>query len=84
MSTPPTPSPAPPCPARRGAAIGLSDAKCERAGAHMAGSAEALFAWGYRVVKVKEPQPAECRMLRPGPGRVLRDIAGLQIPPGCA
>jgi alanine dehydrogenase len=49
-----------------GAAIGLSDAAYQRAGAELAASAEELFAWADMVVKVKEPQPAECRMLRPG------------------
>ena len=49
-----------------GVAIGLSDAAYQQAGAQMAASAEELFAWGDMVVKVKEPRPAECRMLRPG------------------
>jgi len=49
-----------------GVAIGLSDAAYRRAGAQLAETAEELFAWSDMVVKVKEPQPAECRMLRPG------------------
>lgn len=49
-----------------GAAIGLSDAAYQHAGAQLAATAADLFAWGDMIVKVKEPQPAECRMLRPG------------------
>ena len=49
-----------------GLAIGLDDAQYRQAGASMVDNAEELFAWAEMIVKVKEPQPAECRMLRPG------------------
>lgn len=49
-----------------GAAIGLADAQYQAAGAQIVADAAAVFAQADMVVKVKEPQPQECAMLRPG------------------
>ena len=49
-----------------GAAIGLDDAQYRAAGATLADTAQDVFAGADMIVKVKEPQPAECAMLRPG------------------
>ncbi len=49
-----------------GSAIGLSDEQYRRVGAELAGSPEEIFACADLVVKIKEPQPAECKLLRPG------------------
>jgi alanine dehydrogenase len=49
-----------------GAAIGLSDDQYRAAGAQVVGAASDVFARAEMIVKVKEPQPDECRMLRPG------------------
>jgi alanine dehydrogenase len=49
-----------------GQAIGLSDADYERAGARLAEDAASVFAQAEMIVKVKEPQPEECALLRPG------------------
>ncbi|WP_420009489.1 alanine dehydrogenase [Xanthomonas sacchari] len=49
-----------------GQAIGLTDAEYERAGARIAEDAPSVFAQAEMIVKVKEPQPEECAMLRPG------------------
>jgi alanine dehydrogenase len=49
-----------------GAAIGLSDTLYQSAGATLATEAAEVFAWADMIVKVKEPQPQECAMLRPG------------------
>src|ERR1700739_3971754 len=49
-----------------GAAIGLDDAQYKAAGATLADSAQQVFAAADMIVKVKEPQPQECAMLRPG------------------
>lgn len=49
-----------------GAAIGLSDAQYVAAGASLVADAAEVFAASDMVVKVKEPQPQECAMLRPG------------------
>ena len=49
-----------------GAAIGLADSLYTAAGASIAPDAEAVFAQTEMIVKVKEPQPRECAMLRPG------------------
>ena len=49
-----------------GAGIGYDDRDYQRAGATIVDSAEEIFAGCDMVVKVKEPQLAECRMLRPG------------------
>lgn len=47
-------------------AIGFDDADYRAAGADIAGDAAEVFARADMVVKVKEPQPQECAMLRPG------------------
>ncbi|ATE59750.1 alanine dehydrogenase [Thauera sinica] len=47
-----------------GAAIGLTDEQYLAAGAELADTAEEVFARGELIVKVKEPQPHECRWLR--------------------
>jgi alanine dehydrogenase len=49
-----------------GAAIGFDDAAYRAAGAQVADTAEEVFASADLIVKVKEPQPHECRMLREG------------------
>jgi alanine dehydrogenase len=49
-----------------GAAIGFTDEHYVAAGATIAQDAAAVFADADMIVKVKEPQPDECRMLRPG------------------
>ncbi|MEY3125860.1 MAG: hypothetical protein RLZZ573_2380 [Pseudomonadota bacterium] len=49
-----------------GAAIGLTDAQYQAAGATLTEHAQDVFANADMVVKVKEPQPQECAMLRPG------------------
>ena len=49
-----------------GAAIGLDDAQYTAAGGRIAADAAECFATGEMIVKVKEPQPAEIAMLRPG------------------
>lgn len=49
-----------------GAAIGLSDDQYLAAGATLAPDAAQVFAVADMIVKVKEPQPHECAMLRPG------------------
>ena len=49
-----------------GTAIGLDDAQYRAAGATLVDSAQEVFAKADMVVKVKEPQPQECAMLRPG------------------
>lgn len=49
-----------------GAGIGESDSAYESAGATIAASAEDVFANADMIVKVKEPQTAECKMLRSG------------------
>ncbi len=49
-----------------GAAIGLDDAQYRQAGAEIAADAATLFARAELVVKVKEPQPLELKLLRPG------------------
>ncbi|AWK90088.1 alanine dehydrogenase [Azospirillum thermophilum] len=49
-----------------GAGIGFSDEDYRAAGADLSDSAADIFATAEMIVKVKEPQPAECRMLRPG------------------
>ncbi|MGA8515089.1 MAG: alanine dehydrogenase, partial [Burkholderiaceae bacterium] len=47
-----------------GAAIGLGDAQYQAAGAQVVASAEDVFARAELIIKVKEPQPHECRQLR--------------------
>ena len=49
-----------------GAAIGLDDAQYVAAGARIVPDAASVFAQAEMLVKVKEPQPAECALLRPG------------------
>ncbi len=49
-----------------GSAIGLSDEAYVAAGATLADDAPEIFAKADMIVKVKEPQPVECAMLRPG------------------
>jgi alanine dehydrogenase len=49
-----------------GAAIGFDDAQYLAAGASMAADAAEVFASADLVIKVKEPQPQECAMLRAG------------------
>jgi alanine dehydrogenase len=51
---------------RAGAGIDIDDGEYAAAGATILGSAADVFAAAELVVKVKEPQPQECRMLRPG------------------
>jgi alanine dehydrogenase len=48
------------------AGIGITDADYERVGARIAANAQEVFATSDMVVKVKEPQPQECAMLRKG------------------
>jgi alanine dehydrogenase len=49
-----------------GAEIGLGDDQYVAAGASIAATARDVFERAAMIVKVKEPQPAECAMLRPG------------------
>src|SRR5579883_3088899 len=49
-----------------GTAIGIDDAAFEQAGAKIINSAEELFKTADMIIKVKEPQPQECKMLRRG------------------
>ncbi|MDI4632793.1 alanine dehydrogenase [Pelomonas sp. V22] len=49
-----------------GAAIGLADEQYMAAGAQIVGDAASVFAQAEMIVKVKEPQPQECAMLREG------------------
>lgn len=49
-----------------GAGIGLGDEAYRRAGAEIVADAAEVFARADLVVKVKEPQPQECRLLREG------------------
>ncbi|MFN0186623.1 MAG: alanine dehydrogenase [Aquabacterium sp.] len=49
-----------------GASIGLTDAMYVAAGAQTVQAAADIFADAEMIVKVKEPQPGECAMLRPG------------------
>jgi alanine dehydrogenase len=49
-----------------GEGIGLSDAEYRAAGATIAATAAEVFAKAQLIVKVKEPQPIECQMLRSG------------------
>ena len=47
-----------------GAGINFSDDDYKRAGATIKGTAKEIFAEADMIVKVKEPQPVECKMLR--------------------
>jgi len=49
-----------------GMGIGISDADYEAAGADVTKSAEEIFAKAEMIVKVKEPQQSECKMLHEG------------------
>jgi len=49
-----------------GAAIGLDDGQYLAAGAVVADTAASVFERAEMIVKVKEPQAAECALLRPG------------------
>lgn len=49
-----------------GAGIGFPDTDYVAAGAHIAATAAQVYADTDLIIKVKEPQPAECNMLRPG------------------
>ncbi|MCK4609235.1 MAG: alanine dehydrogenase, partial [Gammaproteobacteria bacterium] len=49
-----------------GIGIGISDADYEAVGANVRETAAEIFAEAEMVVKVKEPQPDECKMLRDG------------------
>jgi len=49
-----------------GAGIGIGDDQYEKAGAKLAATAADVFAKSELIVKVKEPQPKECRMLAEG------------------
>lgn len=49
-----------------GEGIGVSDLQFQAAGAKIAQDATEVFRFGDLIVKVKEPQLAECRMLRRG------------------
>ncbi|HVT34829.1 MAG TPA: alanine dehydrogenase [Nevskiaceae bacterium] len=49
-----------------GLGIGLADEAYRAAGAEIVEKAEEVFARADMVVKVKEPQPVECKMLREG------------------
>lgn len=49
-----------------GLGIGIDDAHYRAAGAEIVESADEIFERAELIVKVKEPQPAECRLLREG------------------
>jgi alanine dehydrogenase len=49
-----------------GQGIGFDDDAYKAAGAEIAPTAADVFAKAEMIVKVKEPQPIECKMLRPG------------------
>jgi alanine dehydrogenase len=51
---------------KAGAGIGFDDAAYQAAGATIAKKAAEVFAKADMIVKVKEPQPNECKMLRKG------------------
>ncbi|MFO1311326.1 MAG: alanine dehydrogenase [Burkholderiales bacterium] len=65
-----------------GAGIGFGDDAYAAAGARIARDAAEVFAWAEMVVKVKEPQPAECAMLREG--QILFTYLHLAPDPGQA
>jgi alanine dehydrogenase len=47
-----------------GAGIGIDDDAYRAAGASVAGTADEIFSLAEMIVKVKEPHPSECRLLR--------------------
>jgi alanine dehydrogenase len=49
-----------------GKSIGLTDEMYTKAGAEMVATAKEIFERAGMIIKVKEPQPAECAMLRRG------------------
>ena len=49
-----------------GKGIGFSDVHYQQAGADIVNTAAELFDTAELIIKVKEPQPAECKMLSPG------------------
>ena len=49
-----------------GKAIGLTNEQYQKAGARIVDTAAEIFAKADMIIKVKEPQPVECAMLRPG------------------
>jgi alanine dehydrogenase len=49
-----------------GAAIGLADDDYRAAGAEVVASAQEVYARAGLIIKIKEPQPSECRQLRAG------------------
>jgi len=49
-----------------GVSIAISDAEYEAVGAEILNTPEEIFSKADMIVKVKEPQPQECKMLRPG------------------
>ncbi len=49
-----------------GKSIGLTNEMYEKAGARIVDTPEEIFARADMIIKVKEPQPVECQMLRPG------------------
>lgn len=49
-----------------GTGIGVSDDDYQRAGASVVDSAVEIYARAELIVKVKEPQPSECKLLRKG------------------
>ncbi len=49
-----------------GKSIGLTNEMYQKAGAEIVATAEEIFARADMIIKVKEPQPVECKMLRPG------------------
>ena len=48
-----------------GLAVGFDDEQYRNAGAEIVAEAKEIFARAEMIIKVKEPQPDECRMLRP-------------------
>jgi alanine dehydrogenase len=51
---------------KAGEGAGISDEEYKAAGADIVSDAASIFAKADMIVKVKEPQPNECKMLRPG------------------
>jgi alanine dehydrogenase len=51
---------------KAGLAIGFTDEQYIESGTSIAQSAKDVFAQAEMIIKVKEPQPQECHMLRPG------------------
>jgi alanine dehydrogenase len=49
-----------------GKSIGLTNEMYQKAGAEIVDTPEEIFKRADMIIKVKEPQPGECKMLRPG------------------